>query len=449
MRWLFISCIYLYGAPAIGQSFHYFKYQIPDTSNTTYVALLTVFTDGTATVRVRNAAFTPVTGSIFDISLTDSVINNGNQTRTIVRTDKKRLIPAEIYDIKFQEETIPNIPLFEFSRVAGSSRNFFNPTDVYYLLETNWVKATLLENKSFSLYEINTSLVREFYGESDPYFKNLFSGFPASDLATRSLNSNQKKTKIWMIVVTNTLDSAIGKSSMRDKENIAYTFTNIAEKMGLQKPAITYIWGRLFSKAAVQKAIANVTPGPNDIVIFYYSGHGYRQAMDKSRAPTMVLSNNYTNSTLLRNSMNVQWVADQLSKKKSRFNLVISDCCNEEIVLPPAVGREPIITTKAIGLPISTDNFIKLFLEPRGTIVASASDRNQFSVGNPNLGGFFTYHFRISLEYYVSRHARNANWDQIFTLAAMNASRQATTGRCGRGEVRTVCIQHPWYQPNF
>jgi hypothetical protein len=443
-RWFFFVCITSGIAPAKAQSFHYFRYQIPDSAKTSYVAFLTVFTDGTATARVRNAASSAATGSIFEMNLSDTLILQNESGPS----GKKQLYPHEIYDIKFMEEFIAFTPLFEFSREAGTGLPFYAPTGIRYLQDGKWMPAKILENKSYSYAEVKTTMVKEFYNEAEPYYKEYFLDLPSAGLATRSLNTKQKKTKIWMIVVTNTNDETVGKSSMRDKETIAYTFTNIAEKMGLQKPVITYIWGKLYSKAAVEKALAAVKPGPDDVVVFYYSGHGFRQPADKSRTPNMLLSNSYTESTLLANSLNLEWVAGQLSKKPARFNLVISDCCNEELLLPPPVGKEPLITKKAIGLPISTDNFVKLFIEPKGTIIASASDINQFSVGNPALGGFFTYHFRLSLEYYISRYQRNVSWDNIFLLAGKNASIQATTAKCGR-TVRSTCIQHPWYRADF
>lgn len=439
-----ITCILLFcGQNNFAQSFHYFKYQLPDSNKTSFEALLTLFPNGTSTARVRQIQVQAETPAIIELELTDSITPQ-NSALPI-----KQLIPGKAINIANSTEgSLDQQPMFEFSKKMENNISFYIPQSIQYKEAGNWNTAIMQQNSEFSFGQMDTNLVKQFYNNNDAYFKQLFGNIQQPGLVSRGgLNAQQKKMKIWMIVVTDMLDEKVGKACTRDKENITYTFTNIAKKMGLQPPAVTYINAPQFSRQSVLNAISKIKPASTDIVIFYYSGHGYREFNDESPLPKMILSNDYTFENLTQKSLGIQAIVDSLSKKKSRFNLVINDCCNVECcpVPSPGQGKDPLISPKSIGLPVSTENFIKLFLEPKGTVVASSSMPKEYSVGNPEKGGFFTWYLRISLERQLSQFKRDLSWEDIFEEAARNANYLALTGLCGEENNKSRCIQNPWY----
>jgi|694.fasta_scaffold22889_6 hypothetical protein len=440
-----IICPLLFNTPDIhAQSFHYFKYRVPDSAKSSCEALLTLYADGTATARVRNMQLQGENSPVYELDLADST------TPENINLPIRQLIPRTAKDIinLSSDSLMAYRPLFEFKKQVENNNDFYTAESIKYLEDGQWNMVQLSEKTEFSAVEIDTNLVKRFYANSTPYYRQLFGNIQKPGLISRGgLNEQQKKMKIWMIIVTDLLDPQVGKACARDKENIAYTFTSISQKMGLRAPGITYINGAQFNKQSVLTAISKLKPASGDMVIFYYSGHGYREINDSSPLPKMILSNDYTFENLPKKSLGIQAIVDSLSKKKSRFNLVINDCCNVECcpVPSPGQGKNPLISPKSIGLPVSAENFIKLFWEPRGTVVASSSQPKEYSVGNPEKGGFFTWYLRISLEKNLSQYKRDIAWEDIIVEAGKNANYLALTGLCGEENKKSRCIQNPWY----
>ncbi len=426
------------------QSFHYFRYKVNANADSSFEALLTLYPNGTATARVGDSRVTGDSARLYELDLTDSIIPQLAAPQVIQLIARK----AEVIGTMETGGAMPFQPLFECRKQVENMIDFYAPATIQCLDGGQWRPAVVTEKKEFSTANIDSVLVKQFYAANSPYFVQLFGNRQKPGLIARGgLNQEQKKMKIWMIVVTDLLDEKVGKSCARDKENISYTFTQIAKKVGLQPPVITYLNGAQFSRQSVLNALSKINPSPADMVIFYYSGHGYREINDSSPLPKMILSNDYTFESLPKKSLGMQTVAELLSKKKSRLNLLINDCCNVECcpVPSPAVGKNPLISPKSIGLPVSTENFIKLFLEPTGTVVASSSMPKEYSVGNPEKGGFFTWYLRIALEKQLSQYKRDIAWDDIFSEAAKNANYLALTGLCGEENNKSRCIQNPWF----
>lgn len=422
-----------------GQSFHYFRYQVADSGNTTSEALLTLFANGTSTARIREVKIPADASTVFESVLTDTIIFDpeGKPVR--------QLFPVTTTVAGSNAgKQVDHSLLFDLEEQFINQTGFYAPASLKTWIQGTWKPARILENSAFSYAQMDTNIVKRFYQVSEPYYTSLFSNIRQPALISRGLNSSQKKTKIYMIIVTDTLDEKAGKACKRDMENMSFVFTNISKKAGLAPPVITYVSGKSFNKKGVLNALSKTNPGPDDILIYYYSGHGYREAGDSSALPKMVLSNNYTMATLRENSLAMQTVVDNISKKKSRLNLVFNDCCNVETALPAATGKNPLISPKSIGLPLSIENFVKLFLTPKGTITGSSSRPAEYSVGNPDKGGFFTWYLLMALETQLSRYNRNIAWDDIFAEAGKNATYLALSGLCGEEPNQARCVQNPW-----
>jgi len=142
--------------------------------------------------------------------------------------------------------------------------------------------------------------------------------------------------------------------------------------------------------------------GRNDVIFFYYGGHGGNS--DKGTGwPFM---------NLRGGRLEIKTVFGMLKSKKPRFFLVIADTCNN-------FGGRFSITESRGGQGGSTslaDNYRQLFLNYRGYIVASSSEPGQYSWGNNQDGGFFTYGFLKSLNQELASH-KQPNWYTIMKRA--------------------------------
>jgi hypothetical protein len=424
-----VYLIILLGAPSYGQSFYYHQYSFPAPpweSRTTYFSFLTVYPDGSATARVRYLDdFSQ--SHLMELTLEDSALETSNNHRWLIT---RKAQPHDEPDSTFI------LPVFQFTKSKDDSSIQFFPSGIQGILNGKQTEADIIESQNFSYPDLTKELVHIFYNERETFVTNLFK------LDTRSLTNTDRKTKMHLLIVASTNDKKIGISSRQDMVNISGYFSDLAERLGISFELKT-IWGQMVSKRSVENAVQALKPAPNDIVIFYYSGHGFRSPGDKSRYPKMVLASEYTMSTLKNHTLGVEEVYNRIVKKGARLNLIFSDCCNESIDAPIPVGPSP-LTTKSVGLPLSIDNCKSLFFSPRKiSILATSADTTQLASGNPEIGGYFSHQLRASLNMHTSRLKSNVTWMQVLNQARQSTARQALGARCF--EQRVPCQQHPWF----
>jgi hypothetical protein len=69
----------------------------------------------------------------------------------------------------------------------------------------------------------------------------------------------------------------------KNMHNIYSEIKDVATFLNL--PMIyTEVSGQKFGRKNVESALNNLSPGPNDIVIFYYSGHGFSYDQTETQA---------------------------------------------------------------------------------------------------------------------------------------------------------------------
>lgn len=251
--------------------------------------------------------------------------------------------------------------------------------------------------------------------------------------------------RIFLITVTDTNDKDIGERCATDLDEITYAFSEIADwlLMDMEEPKI--IKGDDFSKAAVNDAIDNwlqsQNPGRDDIVIFYYSGHGFRFPNDVSPYPRMWLKT-ATDQNVERNNLSMEEdIYNRIAKMGAGVNIVISDCCNttdagdngnyDNIAVPARKRVEHKRPEDEEDLDEQLDFAEKLFQPGQPlSILATAADKSEFSGGKADFGGFFTFYFLEALSKCVYDGAIQAEWKNIFSYADENASFKARSAVC-------------------
>jgi hypothetical protein len=157
--------------------------------------------------------------------------------------------------------------------------------------------------------------------------------------------------------------------------------------------------------------------GKDDIILFYYSGHGTRSAQDKSEYPQMCLKyEGYQQDKFVP----VHTVVEKLQEKGARLTIVLTDCCNKSL---PGISTKSLM--KNDGTAIEDDakvekNYRKLFLDNKGLIVATSSKVGQYSHGWPSFGGAFSIMFYEVALYSACTGVIPATWEDIMkTVASM------------------------------
>ncbi len=175
---------------------------------------------------------------------------------------------------------------------------------------------------------------------------------------------------------------------------------HIAQETGL-KLKIKILEGAELRVKNVSDWLVNLKRKSNDIVLFYYSGHGYRVATTKGKWPNIYFP-------IKRQAIQGSWIIDAIAKIKPRLSLILMDCCNSVpvagIVVPQIAKNSRIVKG-----PISP-GFHKLFNEAKGMIIASSSSPGQNSFGIDK-GGVFT----IVLINTLMNHAQESHisWETI------------------------------------
>ncbi len=165
--------------------------------------------------------------------------------------------------------------------------------------------------------------------------------------------------------------------------------------------------GASFRKEKIQNYLTRMEVEKKDVVIFYFSGHGYRTMQKSSPWPFLTLDYH-------RPGLDLSWVSHTIRSKKPQFALIMSDCCNNYME-QGMFGKE--IKHICINLkPVSphTSGYKQLFNKAKGCIVVSSCSEGQFSYGSSQ-GGLYTHCFFSSL----SRElwAEKPSWKRLLERA--------------------------------
>lgn len=208
------------------------------------------------------------------------------------------------------------------------------------------------------------------------------------------------------VLVCDTLDTSIGSSTQADCHQVRLFAQEIAKKTNM-KLKETVLQDRQVRPKLLFKALENLKFESDDVVLFYFSGHGYRSvAKGKDVWPFLYFS-------VVDRGVDFTKLTKELRNKHPRLLLAIADCCNN--VIPQ--DYLPLMATRAFFLApkITTDleqqNLTRLFVETQGTFITSSSIPGQYSWGGAS-GGLFTYSFIHNLKQELLD--AEASWEHLF-----------------------------------
>lgn len=265
--------------------------------------------------------------------------------------------------------------------------------------------------------DLTDSYLRAFFRTDEPEFKalqkmrNAATGTASTNTNTNNNNNNTSTAaKLHLVLFINTDIPDIGQSCSVDQRVMETEFKEISKAVGL--PFQKYILnGDKFTKANAEKTLQELQVGRNDVVIFYYSGHGFRWSNQTDRYPQLDMR--YSEYTPLseKTSLALSDVAKIISNKGGRLNIVMSDCCNSDI------GRNQMTSTTFMASRAfqgaEIEKLKMLFLRSSGTLTIAGSGPGEYAWCNVN-GGFFTLSFIQALKEEIG-YMRNdtPSWEHI------------------------------------
>ncbi len=290
--------------------------------------------------------------------------------------------------------------------------------------------------------DLTKEFVLTYFKPYDIFYRNLF-----VTNNSKALTTAQQSVKLYLLFVANTTDAKIGTADRKNMNDAIAFFGKIKDFLGIAQFLYDTVAGANYNKQTVEKKIQTfLTPGPNDIVVFYYSGHGYRKPKDGRPGPYIDLRIDYTKSYLV-NSLSMEDIKEMIIKKGARLNLILSDCCNDYVTSTNPMVQDQAISGKKGGFDLnwSTQNCRDLFLNTTPTtILATAAEPYQLAISNPVFGGFFSTFFRNAVETHLSYAKNNVTWTQLFEQAKVQTERKTSRTWCNDAKTIKCGKQRPY-----
>lgn len=203
------------------------------------------------------------------------------------------------------------------------------------------------------------------------------------------------------LIFVNESESGRQVDRTADSRNMKTFFTEIAQCLDYRNDLRSHT-GAEFTSTVVDREINSLQVGSNDVVVFYYSGHGANLRNDKW--PTLAfLDNMYWSSRILA----------KLNAKcgNAKLLLFITDCCNSYI----DNNVSPVHSYN----PTDDNNVAKLFTGFKGKkkVIVTAAKPGQSSISDKRYGAIFGISFRDAIRENTSNDVSNPTWDKVLSDA--------------------------------
>jgi len=262
-------------------------------------------------------------------------------------------------------------------------------------------------------------------------------------LALMMLSFSAYSQTIHFMLFAATNDADLGTAAENVKKYFTYTFVPALRNNSGMSVSENYYCGSEFTKNKLESALSNLYSSSNDVIIFYFYGHGFNDCRpicpNPNNYPTVTLG---TNSGPINPRMKSELdIFNTLKNKPHKLLITIAECCNR------CMGGS--CTPMSVIVPNPTVDLspqkIRQLFSATGNYIVSSSSKGEYSFSG-NMG-FFTSAFKTAFEEELSSsNSGYPSWSNIFNNAASK-----TTATASKHEVDgTRCVQHPQWekQPN-
>ncbi len=220
-----------------------------------------------------------------------------------------------------------------------------------------------------------------------------------------------KSQSLHAILFADTQDSKVGKCDLQDFNNIAVEVSTIASATNMQLKRYYYKDNQCSSRN-LSYVLSNLKTEKDDVIIFYYSGHGTRSQGDVSEFPQMCLGSHDQSAFYP-----LEKVLRQLLDQPARLKIVLGDCCNSYGYGVSPKNYQTSSKTVLSKNPVSV--YCNLFKNNQGFVISSGSQKGEMSAaltsldGRP-LGGAFTLSLLCTLQQFAS-NGMSATWEEVMS----------------------------------
>lgn len=210
-------------------------------------------------------------------------------------------------------------------------------------------------------------------------------------------------------------NSNIGKAVKIDLEHMKTEMKTYANAAGLDL-AQYYNEGDACNPQRLTATIKGLQCQPDDVIFFYYTGHGTRGYRDTNRYPQLSIGR------FEKDLASLYVISNELKKKGARLSIVMADCCNsyQDVVTPKTD-----LPKSATHLSKANHNTAeKLFREYKGDIIISSSEPGEPSRCDSVNGSAFTREYIRAIQQALNGGI-SADWDEILNQTRKSTKRSA------------------------
>lgn len=233
------------------------------------------------------------------------------------------------------------------------------------------------------------------------FFTNILVFFSCSLFFQSDQEASTRLATLHAVIAADTLTNLKGPSKY-DISRMRTEFQQIAKETKLQLNMLE-LQDRSLSRKSILGWLKNTKIQSNDVVIFYFTGHGFRTEHSDSLWPMLFLAPS-------RELFDSTRIIKSLQKTPQRLCVILYDCCNN-----PSRKSMVLVPKNLLQVPkryISVNSgYRKLFLESSGICIASGSVPGEVSWATPK-GGIFTSAFLESLK--KETEEEFPSWDSLF-----------------------------------
>lgn len=231
----------------------------------------------------------------------------------------------------------------------------------------------------------------------------------------------------WLTFI-DTTDPNVGKIDVNGREVLYNHFVNVvnaAVKEKGYKANIQDVYGTALSPQKCKDIVTNLNVASNDVVIFYYIGHGTHGTVGGDVWPMMFMAQDDPNKLIP-----LKWVHDQLKAKGAKLTATIGMCCN--VYQPIKRSSTPSFSVNygnTYLTDIEKESIQKMFLENKGDFLLSSASPGQSSGGGDTALGpmdFFTCVLVKAFEEYA--YSGELEWGGLFGVVK-DVINEATGGQ--------------------
>ena len=442
--YLFVALSLFTGTVVVAQSFYEMKFYFKFPENPKEVLRLKAFfllnDDGTGEIRISYKGALPEDNIIVEGDLTQGFGWDKNKqydySKMFYAGKKFTVVTGDIED---------EIPPFTFWFMYNEKTDEYDPWAVMTKDVDGKDLQGVIEGRPRLLgdADLTKNFILTYFTKDEEIYKNLF------ETNIRTLTQEEKKSKMYFLVVADTDDDQIGPDCQKDKEKQLAYFKKIAGKLEIEFIPME-LTGKDLNRNNLLNKINEIRPAKTDIVIFHYSGHGYSKN-DNRQFPYLDLRYDKDIPVNPADEINMEQVYDLIKNKPSRLNLVISDCCNWHLNLSNMQSAN-IANPRPSPVGLSLENMKALFMNPnRTSLLITAAQKGEVSAGNAVSGGIFSGQLREALQKFMGINYQNINWDQVTQNVKTQTAIVSGYSNCPRPEnpqVIGACKQTPVYKIN-